>query len=181
MSGAGTGFQHAATAFANQSVVDHILKLAASPDYTQSCIELSLRVTLSLADAVVLEQRLGINNTARFIDVVDPWCYPGEETRAPCGIKRCFQYALDKVKKADILGFKYWTPVSSNAFLLSPLLVRKRPELVRLSRAAPSGSKSSGHLTDLTHVTAPGACPSPRVESCFFVLLSRLESLSLSV
>ena len=143
-------------------------------------------MTLSLADAVVMEQRLGISNTVRFIEEVDPWRYPGEETRAPCGIKWCLQGALDKVKKADNSGIKIWTPVSTNAFLLSPLLVRKRPELVRLSRAAPSGSKSSGHLTDLTHMDAAGTfsfslCLKPvSVFRIYVCLLSLSDSIALS-
>jgi hypothetical protein len=39
--------------------------------------ELSLRLPLTVADAIILEQHLGLTNATEFISTVDPWCYPG--------------------------------------------------------------------------------------------------------
>ena len=64
-------------------------------DYRQSLLEVSLRGHLSLADAIILVHRLGQSNAARFIGVVDPWCYPGEKLRASCLVQRFLQGAVD--------------------------------------------------------------------------------------
>jgi hypothetical protein len=133
------------------------------PDDMQSCMDLPLRARLSVADAVVLVHRLGFTKTVQFISVVDPWCYPGEDTRAPILMYPYLQTALDKVTKAG-KTFKEWTPESTKAYLCSPLLLQKgrRPELIRLSKAAHmADNEASGHLSDVTHVAAPGACPFP--------------------
>ena len=68
---------------ASTSVTDQIALLITMSDYRQSLVALSLRATLSLADAMVLVRRLGHTRAVAFIDVVDPWCYPKEKTRAP--------------------------------------------------------------------------------------------------
>ena len=81
---------------ANTSVTDQITLLITMSDYRQSCFESSLRVPLSLADAIVLVQHLGRSKAAAFIDKVDPWCYPTEKTRALVGISSYMQQAVDK-------------------------------------------------------------------------------------
>ena len=66
-------------------------------DYRQSLLEVSLCGHLSLVDTIilVLVHRLGQSNAARFIGVVDPWCYPGEKLRASCLVQRFLQGAVD--------------------------------------------------------------------------------------
>ena len=129
---------------ANTSVTDQLTLLLTMSHYRQSCLELSLRTRLSLADAIVLVQHLGHTKTAAFIDVVDPWCYSTEKTRALVGISSYAQKAVDKAAHAS-KDFHHWTTESLAAYLRSPLLVPtgKRPELLRKSRAAPRSSPAS--------------------------------------
>ena len=79
---------------ASTSVTDQIALLITMSDYRQSLVALSLRATLSLADAMVLVRHLGHTKAVAFIDVVDPWCYPKEKTRAPVGISSFLQRAV---------------------------------------------------------------------------------------
>ena len=126
---------------ASTSVTDQIALLITMSDYRQSLLALSLRATLSLADAMVLVRHLGHTKAVAFIDVVDPWCYPKEKTRAPVGISSFLQRAVDKSAHAGKLI--HWTPESLTAYLLSPLLILKRPDLIRISKAAPRSSAAS--------------------------------------
>ena len=120
-------------------VQDHVTLMAAMSDYRQGFMEISARFPFSLADAIVLEHRLGLTNAAQIVLVVDPWCYPGDETPATVGAKRVLQSAVDKAKDVGT-NFKHFTAESMSAYLLSPLLLPKgnRPSLVRagLKRAA---------------------------------------------
>ena len=129
---------------ASTSVTDQITLLITMSDYRQNCVELSLRAPLSLADAIVLVQHLGRTKAAAFINVVDPWCYPTEKTRALVGIATYVQIAVDKAAHAS-KDFHHWTPASLTAYLLSPLLIPKgkRPDLIRKSLAAPRSSEVS--------------------------------------
>ena len=57
-------------------------------DYRQQFLELKLKDRLSVADAVVLEYRLGLTKTANFVAEVDPWCYPDDDSPALIGVKK---------------------------------------------------------------------------------------------
>ena len=57
-------------------------------DYRQYFLELKCEDRLSVADAVVLEHRLGLTKAAHFVAQVDPWCYPHDDsTPATIGFK----------------------------------------------------------------------------------------------
>ena len=57
-------------------------------DYQQQFHELRFKDRLSVADAVVLEHRLGLTKAANFVAEVDPWCYPHDDsTPATIGFK----------------------------------------------------------------------------------------------
>ena len=62
--------------------------MATMPNSRQDSMEITARFSFSLADAIVLEHRLGLTKAAKIILLVDPLCYPGEETPASAGIKR---------------------------------------------------------------------------------------------
>ena len=126
---------------ASTGVTDQITLLLTMSDYRHSYLELPLRTPLSLADAIVLMKHLGQTKAAAFIDVVDPWCFPTEKTRAPVGIFSYVQKAVDKAAHAG-KDFRFWIPESLTAYLRSPLLVLngKRPDLIRISRATPRSS-----------------------------------------
>ena len=99
---------------ASTGVTDQITQLLTLSPYRHSYVELSLRTRLSLADAIVLVQHLGRTKAAAFIDVVDPWCYPTEKTRAVLGIFSYVQQAVDKALHAGN-EFIHWTPESQRA------------------------------------------------------------------
>ena len=116
--------------------------MATMSDSRQDSMEITARFSFSLADAIVLEHRLGLTKAAKITLLVDPWRYPGEETPASAGIKGVLQSAVDKAT-AEGRTFVQWTAESMSAYLLSPLLLPKgkRPPLVRvLKRAAPDSA-----------------------------------------
>ena len=117
--------------------------MAAMSDSRQGTIEITARSSFSLADAIVLENRLGRTKAAKIILLVDPGCYQGEEAPTSAGARRVLQSAVDKAT-AEGKHFGVWTAESMSAYLLSPLLLPKgkRPSLVRarLKRAAPDSA-----------------------------------------
>jgi len=62
--------------------------------------ELSLCLPLTVADAIILEQHLGRTQANEFIRAVDPWCYPGEKTKAALVLVSCVQRLLAKSRDA---------------------------------------------------------------------------------
>ena len=96
--------------------------------------ELSLRLPLMVADAIILEQHLGLPHAIEFIRAVDPWCYPGEKTQAVAVLKHCVQRLLGKSRDA-VKTFNLCSEESKSAFLRSPILVKERPSLIRKSQA----------------------------------------------
>ena len=60
--------------------------------------ELSLRLPLTVADAIALEQNLCLTHATEFIRAVDPWCYPGDKTQAAVVLKGCVQCLLSKLE-----------------------------------------------------------------------------------
>ena len=86
--GAGPQLYLRSWALANSSVVEYITLLASMSDYRQSFLDLQLRDRLSVADAIILHQRLVLSKAANFIEVVDPWCYPDDDTPAVLSIRR---------------------------------------------------------------------------------------------
>ena len=58
--------------------------------YRQNYFELAFKDRLSVADAVVLEHRLGLTKAANFVAEVDPWCYPHDDTPATLIVKKMF-------------------------------------------------------------------------------------------
>ena len=132
--GAGPQLYLRSWALANSSVVEYISLLASMSDYRQSFLDLQLRDRLSVADAIILHQRLGLSKAANFIEVVDPWCYPDDDTPAVVGVKSFLQSVVDKATSAKLSNK---TEASITEFLLSPLLIKKggRPSLVLKPKA----------------------------------------------
>ena len=91
---------------------------------------------VSVADAVVLEHRLGLTKTANFVSEVDPWCYPHDDSPALIGVKKYVQSVVAQATHAA-RSLSQFTDASITDFLLSPLLVKKgdRPNLVRKPKA----------------------------------------------
>ena len=56
-----------AWAHANPIVVEYISLMVTMPEYREQLVHLNLRDRLSVADAVVLEQRLGLTKAANFV------------------------------------------------------------------------------------------------------------------
>jgi hypothetical protein len=148
--------QASAWIHANSDVRNAINILITMSDYRQRCLELPLRARLTLADSIVLVHRLGHTNATSFISVVDPWCYPGEKTQAPCLVKNITQKAVDKAAAAG-KRFNLWTEESISAYLCSPLLVQpgERPELIRKGARDSDRSSISNH-DRFTTVTLKG-------------------------
>ena len=128
----GTKLQVLAWEHASPSVTEQIAILVTMSDYRQSCLEISFRSILSLADAIVLDHRLGLKKAVEFVSVVDPWNYPGTKARAPCLVYRQTQSAVDKATTAG-KTLSLCTQESISSYLVSPLLVRTgdRPSLIR--------------------------------------------------
>jgi hypothetical protein len=101
-------------------------------DYQQQFHELRFKDRLSVADAIVLEHRLGLTKAANFVAEVDLWCYPHDDTPASIGVKKYLQSLVDQATHAA-KSLSQFTDASITDFLLSPLLVKKgdRPTLVR--------------------------------------------------
>ena len=109
--------------------------------------ELSLRLPLTVADAIALEQNLCLTHATEFIRAVDPWCYPGDKTQAAVVLKGCVQCLLSKSR--DVVKiFSLFSEESKSAFLLSPILTKERPALIR----KPQGKRGS---------PSPAAPPAP--------------------
>ena len=132
---AGTRIQALAWELANPQVKEYITIAVTTPDNQQHWIEPIFRGNLSLADIIVLIHRLGIVHAAEIVTVVDPWQYLEEATTARPGIKRYIQSAVDKATLAGKIWCA-WTEVSKMEYLVSPLLCRNRPCLVRTPDAA---------------------------------------------
>jgi len=92
--------------------------------------EYSLRLPLMVADAIILEQHLGRTHATEFIRAVDPWCYPGEKTQASLELRSFVQQVLKKSRDA-VKSLSLFSEESKSAFLLSPILIKERPALIR--------------------------------------------------
>ena len=105
-------------------------------DYQQQFHELRFKDRLSVADAVVLEHRLGLTKAANFVAEVDPWCYPHDDSPAFIGVKTYVQSVVAQATHAA-RSLSQFSDTSITDFLLSPLLVKKgdRPNLVRKPKA----------------------------------------------
>ena len=118
---------------ANPHVMEYITIAVTKPDNQWHWIEPTFRGRISLADTIVLVHRLGFVHAGEIVAVVDPWQYPEEATTVVSGIKNCIQSAVDKATDAG-RSFHKWTGESKTEYLVSPLLSRNRPCLVRIPR-----------------------------------------------
>ena len=91
---AGTQIQRRAWIHANARVVEHITLMVTMSDYQQQFHELRFKDRLSVADAVVLEHRLGLTKAAKFVAEVDPRCYPHDDSPAFIGVKNMSKVLL---------------------------------------------------------------------------------------
>ena len=117
-------------------VVEHITHKVTMSEFCQQFLELRFKDRLSVADAVVLEHRLGLTKAANFVAEVDPWCYPHDDSLALIGVKSYVQSVVAQVTHAA-RSLSQFSDASITDFLLSPLLVKKgdRPKLVRNPKA----------------------------------------------
>ena len=171
--------QKLAWSLANPSVTELIERLIEIPDYKHVEVKITLRCRLSLADACILVQYLGVSKAADYIGTIDPWSYPENpekeipEIRHPPGIRRFIQVATDKATFSGRIFSKYTTE-SKTAYLQSPILVRNgdRPQLIRISRFAPSTVPEEEEIASSLASTPPlEACPSGTLlclENTFF-------------
>ena len=143
-------------------MVEYITLLVSVSDYRQSFLDLQLRDGLSVADAIILHLHLGLSKAANFIEVVDPWCYPDDDTPAVISVKGCLQSVVDKVT-SEKLSEK--TEASIAEFLLSPLLMKKgrRPSLVLKPKAEQSTPSPRIFPTAASTVARNPSSP-PRIE-----------------
>ena len=151
-------------ALANSSVVEYITLLVSMSDYRQSFLDLQLRDRLSVADAIILHQRVGVTKAANFVvAAVDPWRFPHDDAPATFNF-RCQVQSV--VAKATFLWRKLsdFTDTTISYFLLSPLLVKKgdRPSLVLKPKS--ERSKSSPGTVFTAAATVAGKPCSPSVD-----------------
>jgi len=112
---------------------------------------LSLRLPLTVADAIALQQHLGLTHTTEFIRAVDPWCYPGDETLAAVVLKGCVQCLLSKSR--DVVKiFSLFSEESKSAFLLSLILTKERPALIRKPQGKRGSSSTAAPPAPTAHV-----------------------------
>ena len=69
-------------------------------DSSQKYIELRFKDRLSVADAVVLEHRLGLTKAADFVAEVDPWCYPHDYSLSSIVVKSFVQSVVAQAANA---------------------------------------------------------------------------------
>ncbi len=157
--------QARAWTLANASVVDHITQMVTMSDYRQQLYESNLRYRLSVADAVALEHRLGLNNAATFVAAVDPWCFPHDSTPSSLNVKSYVQSIVAQVAHSGKYIIKF-TDSSVSEFLLSPLLVKKkgdRPSLVLKPRAQQNNPSPKTVITAASNVACKPCCPSVEI------------------
>ena len=142
----GTQLQARSWALASSSVVEYITLLVSMSDYRQSFLDFKLRDRLSVADTIILHQRLGVVKASNFIELVDPWCYPDDDTPAAISVRSFMQSVVDKAASVKL---SEKTEASITEFLLSPLLVKKgdRPSLVLKPKSERSKSSPKAVVT----------------------------------
>ena len=113
---------------AHSFVTDRLSLLLTLPENMHSYIEFNIQERLSLADGIVLVHFLGLTKAVEFIRAVDPWQYPHDKTVGPV----CLGFTQSAIDKAVVAGkhFSDWTEESKSNYLLSALLIQKRPELI---------------------------------------------------
>ena len=107
-----------------------------------SRVEFNISLVLSLADVIVLEGAFGRKNTVEIINSIDMWCFPGDDKKADIGVTRFPQSDFDKANHNGRM-FTQFTEESKTSSLLSPLLTRERPVLIRPSRARVTNPSSA--------------------------------------
>jgi hypothetical protein len=118
-------------------------------DYRQYFLELKCEDRLSVADAVVLEHRLGLTKAAHFVAQVDPWCYPHDGNPATIGVKNFLQCTVQSVvaKAAHTMrNLLNYTDASITDFLLFLL---KKSAIDLLLFASPKYNEAI-HLQELS-------------------------------
>jgi len=158
---AGIKIQVLAWEHANPAVKARIHELQGVYDSKLARLEISLRLPLMVADAIVLEQHLGRTNAIEFIRTVDPWCYPGEETQAVVVLRSYVNRLFDKSRDA-VKSFYQFSEESKFAFLLSPILIKERPARIRkpIGYFAPEAPPEPAAPVDLG-VFPAGVVPAP--------------------
>ena len=151
--------------------------------YRQNYFEFAFKDRLSVADAVVLEHRLGLTKTANFVAEVDPWCYPHDDTPATIGIKGCVQGIVAQATHAA-KSLSQFSDTSITDFLLSPLLVKKgdRPNLVRKPKAQHTPKPRADVTAAATVARKPCSSPAnlPNIQGNVSFRLSSLPLLHAS-
>ena len=105
-----------AWAHANPIVVEYISLMVTMPEYREQLLHLNLRDRLSVADAVVLEQRLGLTKAANFVTYVDPWRYPHDDTPGSLKAISCVQSVVAQAAHAG----KTWEKIHRREHIRFP-------------------------------------------------------------
>ena len=84
----------------------------------QKFIELKFEDRLCVADAVVLEHRLGLTKAANFVAEVDPWCYPHDDSPTRIGVKDYVKSLVNKAAYAINKILDFTMKASPNFFFL---------------------------------------------------------------
>jgi hypothetical protein len=121
-------------------VVEYITLMVSMSEHRQGFLDLKLRDRLSVADAIILHQRLGVTKAANFVDVVAPG---DDDTPSTIVVKPYLHSLVDKAASAKISDK---TEASITEFLLSPLLMKKSGRPSNLS--SKQRSKEVPHLKD---------------------------------
>jgi hypothetical protein len=174
---AGNKIQVLAWEHANPAVKAQIHKLRGVYHNRLTPFEYSLRLPLTVADAIALEQHLGLTHATEFIRAVDPWCYPGDETQAAVVLKGCVQCLLSKSRGA-VKSFHQFSEESKSAFLLSPILIKERPALIRkpIAYSAPEAPPAPAAPVDLSAFPASIVPPpSNLLPACLAELFDKLS------
>ena len=131
------------------------------PEYQQQLVHLNMRDRLSVADAVVLEHRLGLTKAVNFVTIVDPWRYPHDDTPGSLKVNSCVQSVVAQALHTGKTLIKF-TVASITDYLLSPLLVKKgdRPPLILKPRERQSTTTPRTRITAAATV-ARKPCSTP--------------------
>ena len=117
-------------------------------DCRQQFIDFKFHDRLSIADAIVLVQFLGLTKAAAFISEVDPWSYPHDDTPATLTVRKYVHCSVDLAAHAGKTIARF-TDASITEYLCSPLLVKKgdRPSLVLKPKSERSKSSPKAVVT----------------------------------
>jgi hypothetical protein len=125
------------------------------PEYQQQLVHLNMRDRLSVADAVVLEHRLGLTKAVNFVTIVDPWRDPNDDTPGSLKVNSCVQSVVAQALHTGKTLIKF-TVASITDYLLSLL---DRPPLILKPRERQSTTTPRTRITAAATVARKPCSP----------------------